>query len=274
MSNRTARPDTATIAAAFTDTAARYDAFADDHPHLTRMREQVYDAVTRTVPSGARILELNAGTGTDAVHLARLGYRVHATDIAPGMVARIEEKVARLGLGGAVTSEVRSFHDLDQLVDVPYDGVVSNLGGLNCTADLAAVARGIGGVLAPDGRLVLVVMPPVCLWELALVAKGQVRLATRRLRRRNVGAHLEGHRFPVHYYTPREVVAAFGPGYRTIAVEGLAVVTPTAESKGLAVRHPRWYAALAAVDRRVRTHAPFSGWGDFYVLTMQRTCTS
>jgi SAM-dependent methyltransferase len=273
VNSHAARPDTATIAAAFTATAAHYDAFSDDHPHLTRMREQVYDAVVRALPRGARILELNAGTGTDAVHLAQLGYRVHATDIAPGMVARIEEKVTRLGLGDAVTSEVRSFHALDGLPGTPYDAIVSNLGGLNCTADLASVARGIDGVLAPDGRLVLVVMPPVCLWELALVARGQLRLATRRLRRRNVRAHLEGHRFDVHYYTPREVLAAFGPAYRTIALEGLAVLTPTAESKGLAVEHERWYAALAALDRRVRTHAPFSAWGDFYVLTMQRTGT-
>jgi len=82
-------PDLATIADAFSRTAEHYDNFADDHPHLTRMREQVYAHVVRHVPAGASILELNAGTGTDAVALARRGYRVHATDIAAGMLERV-----------------------------------------------------------------------------------------------------------------------------------------------------------------------------------------
>ena len=36
------------------------------------------------------ILELNAGTGTDAVWFAERGYRVHATDIAEGMQDKAE----------------------------------------------------------------------------------------------------------------------------------------------------------------------------------------
>jgi ubiquinone/menaquinone biosynthesis C-methylase UbiE len=264
-------PGEAVIAEAFTRTAATYDAFADGHPHLTRLRDQVYEAVERVVPAGARVLELNAGTGTDAVQLARRGYRVHATDIAPGMLARLTDKVERFGLHGQVTSESRSFLDLAGVQGAPYDAVFSDLGGLNCTHDLAAVARGIDGVLRPGGRVVLVIMPPVCLWELALVLTGRFRLATRRLRRHHVPAHLEGHHFPVRYYTPREVVAAFGPQYGCVAVEGLAVITPTAESKGLAVRHARAYAVLAAADRRVRSHAPFSRWGDFFILSLRRS---
>jgi ubiquinone/menaquinone biosynthesis C-methylase UbiE len=269
MIARAAPPDLAVIADAFTRTAARYDAFAEDHPHLTRMRQQVYDTIVRTIPCGARILELNAGTGTDAVHVARLGYRVHATDIAPGMLARLHDKVERFGLDDMITSEALSFLDLDRVHGAPYDAVFSNLGGLNCTADLQSVARGIDRALRPGGALVLVVMPPVCLWELALVFTGQFRLATRRLRRGG-RAHLEGRRFAVHYHTPRQVAAAFGAGYEMLSAEGLAVLTPTAESKGLATRHPRAYAALAALDRRVRTHAPFSRWGDFCVLVMRR----
>ena len=67
---------------------------------------------------------------------------------------------------------------------------------------------------------------------------GQFRLAVRRLSRGGTVAHLEGRRFTVHYFTPRRVVAAFGPGYDVLGVEGLSVLTPTAESKNLAKRHP------------------------------------
>jgi ubiquinone/menaquinone biosynthesis C-methylase UbiE len=68
------QPSIETIAEAFSRTAEKYDSFAEDHPHLTRMRNKVYAHVMRYVPRGARILEINAGTGTDAVRLAQLGY--------------------------------------------------------------------------------------------------------------------------------------------------------------------------------------------------------
>src|SRR5512145_2108841 len=130
------QPSIETIAEAFSRTAETYDSFAEDHPHLTRMRNKVYAHVMRYVPSGERILELNAGTGTDAVQLAQRGYTVHATDIAPGMLNRLREKVDRLGLHARVTMEERSFLSLDDAQGAPFDAVFSDLGGLNCVPDL------------------------------------------------------------------------------------------------------------------------------------------
>ncbi|HEY6398192.1 MAG TPA: class I SAM-dependent methyltransferase [Solirubrobacteraceae bacterium] len=263
-------PDLATIADAFTRTAARYDAFAEDHPHLTRMRQKVYASFERVVPAGARVLELNAGTGTDAVALARRGFRVHATDIAPGMLARIRDKVSARELDGRVSVQQCSFLELDRVSGGPYQAVFSNLGGLNCVADLGPVVRGLDRVLLPGGVAVLVVMPPICLWELALVFTGQLRMATRRLARGGTRAHLEGREFAVHYYTPRQVITAFGSGYDLLSVEGLAVLTPTAESKNLANRHPTLYSLLARADDALATRAPFSGWGDFFIAVLRR----
>ena len=268
-SEATPPPDVVTIADAFTKTAARYDAFAEDHPHLTRMRHKVYATFERFVPPGARVLELNAGTGADALHLVGRGFRVHATDIAPGMLARINAKVAAHRLDGRLTTQECSFLELGRVTGAPYDAVFSNLGGLNCTADLGPVVRGLGHVLAPGGIAVLVVMPPVCLWELALVFTGRFRLATRRLARRGTRAHLEGREFTVWYYTPGQVTRAFGPAYEVLSVEGLSVVTPTAESKNLAKRHPSVYRALAQLDDRLSPHAPFSRWGDFFTVVLR-----
>jgi ubiquinone/menaquinone biosynthesis C-methylase UbiE len=263
-------PDLATIADAFSTTAARYDAFAEDHPHLTRMRSKVYAAFERFVPPGATVLELNAGTGTDALHLAQRGYRVHATDIAPGMLARVHDKVAAHGLEGRVSVQECSFLALDEVEGGPFDAVFSDLGGLNCCADLRPVFRGVDRVLRPGGVAVVVVMPPVCLWELALVFAGQFRLATRRLAAGGVRAHLEGRQFTVYYFTPRQVLDAFGEAYEPLAVEGISVLTPTAESKSLAQRHSGVYRLLATADDVVALHAPFSRWGDFFLAAVRR----
>lgn len=268
----TAAESLATIADAFSATAEKYDAFAEDHPHLTRIRTKVYEHVARVVPSGARILELNAGTGTDAVALAQRGYRVHATDIAPGMLARAQDKVDRLPphLADRVSIQQLSFTDLDVVEGAPFDAVFSDLGGLNCTRDLRPVAASIARVVRPGGVAVLVLMPPICLWELATALTGQFGLATRRLRRGGTRAHLEGRYFQVHYFTPERAIRALGPAWDVLSIEGLSVITPTAESRGLARRHPGAYRALAWLDDRLAQHWPFREWGDFYILSLRR----
>jgi ubiquinone/menaquinone biosynthesis C-methylase UbiE len=258
-----------TIAEAFSRTAEAYDAFAEDHPHQTRMRGKVYAHLGRFVPREARVLELAAGTGTDAVNLARQGYRVHATDIAPGMLRRLRDKITQFDLGGRVTVQECSFTDLGRVTGAPFDAVFSDLGGLNCIPDLAPVIEALPRVLRPGGVVTWVLMPPVCLWELALIAKGQVRLALRRLARGGTRAHLEGFYFTVHYFTPPQVVAAFGKDYRVLAIEGLSVITPTAESKNLAKRHPRVYGALAWLDDRLAPRPPWRGWGDFFIISLR-----
>ena len=260
----------ATIADAFSRTAERYDAFGTDHPHLARMRGKVYAHLERAAPPGARILELNAGTGTDAVELARRGFTVHATDVAPGMLALLRDKVDRLGLHDRVSSEERSFLELGGIGGGPWDVVFSDLGGLNCTDDLPTVVAGVDRVLRPGGTVVWVVMSPICLWELALVVTGRPRLAFRRLRRGGTRAHLEGRFFDVHYFTPGRVVRAFGDGYELLRIEGLSVLTPTAESRTLAIRHPRIYRALAVIDDALADRPPFSGWGDFFIVSLRR----
>src|SRR5512139_2106657 len=114
------------IAEAFSRTAEKYDSFANAHPNQTRMRNKVYSHIQRFIPAQSRILELNAGTGTDAVELARRGYRIHATDIAPGMLERLRDKVDQLNLSERITVQQCSFTNLDRIVEGPFDAVFSD----------------------------------------------------------------------------------------------------------------------------------------------------
>jgi ubiquinone/menaquinone biosynthesis C-methylase UbiE len=263
------QPPLDTIAEAFSRTAEKYDSFAEDHPHLTRMRKKVYAHVMRYVPRGARILELNAGTGTDAVQLAQRGYFIHATDIASGMLNRLREKVDRLGLHGRVTMEERSFLSLENVQGAPFDAVFSDLGGLNCVPDLSPVIQQLPKILKADGIVTWVLMPHICLWEMAEVFRGNFPLAFRRFSRGSVRANLEGLKFDVYYFSPRQVIQWFGNDFELLAREGLSVITPTAESKNFAKWHPRLYRTLSWLDDKLSPYWPWYGGGDFYILTMR-----
>jgi len=263
------QPPLETIAEAFSRTAEKYDSFAEDHPHLTRMRNKVYSHVLRYVPQSACILELNAGTGTDAVELARRGYSVHATDIAPGMLDRLQEKANRLGLQDRISMEARSFLSLENMTQAAFDAVFSDLGGLNCIANLSPVIRQLPKVLKPGGIVTWVLMPHICLWEMAEIFRGNLSLAFRRLSRGSVRANLEGLNFDVYYFSPGQVIRWFGNDFQVLALEGLSVITPTAESKNFARWYPRLYRALSWLDDKLSPHWPLNGWGDFYILTMR-----
>jgi len=258
-----------TIAEAFSRTAEKYDAFADDHPNQTRMRNKVYSHIQRFVPSGSRILELNAGTGTDAVELARRGYTIHATDIASGMLERLENKVQALNWKEKITWQQCSFTELEKINGAPFDAVFSDLGGLNCVPDLSSVIAQLPNVLRPNGIVTWVLMPPGCLWEIAEIFRGHPRLAFRRFARNGTRAHLEGLYFTVFYFTPKRVLQWFGNDYECLAIEGLSVITPTAESKNFAKRFPRLYRSLTWLDDRLASRHPWRGWGDFFIITLR-----
>jgi len=263
------QPPLDTIAEAFSRTAEKYDSFAEDHPHLTRMRNKVYAHVERYIPKGARILELNAGTGTDAVQLAQRGYFVHATDIASGMLNRLQDKVKNLRLYDRLTMEERSFLSLENIQSAPFDAVFSDLGGLNCIPELTPVIQQLPKILKAGGIVTWVLMPHICLWEMAEVFRGNFSLAFRRFSRGSVPANLEGLNFDVYYFSPRQVTQWFSDDFQLLALEGLSVITPTAESKNFAKWYPRLYRVLSSLDDKLSSHWPWSGWGDFYILTMR-----
>lgn len=256
------------VAEAFSRKSEVYDAFGENHANMARMRQKFYEHIASVMPPGGRLLEINAGTGQDAVELVRRGFRIHATDFAPGMIAAIEEKIARHNLGDRLTVEQRSFTELDGMTTGPFDGVFSNSGGLNCIRDLGAVTRHLPGLLRPGGRVTAVIMPRICPWELAVIPK-DLRVGTRRLHRDGVMAHVEGVYFRTWYFPARTAARAFGPRFRRIKLEGLSVFTPTADNKTFAVNHPRLFSTLVRLDDTLSSVPPFNGWGDFYILTME-----
>jgi ubiquinone/menaquinone biosynthesis C-methylase UbiE len=256
----------------FSRKAAVYDAYGAEHPAIRWARGLVRARVLSLVAPGARLLELNAGTGEDAAWLAGRGYRVHATDIADGMLAEIARKVHEQRLEDRLTVQRCSLLELDRVDGGPYDLVLSNFGGLNCVSDVRPVAARIPSVLRAGGHVVWVVMPPVCPWELAQALRGRFRVAFRRLRGATV-ANVEGARVLTTYHWPRAVVQSLGPAFRPLSVQSLALFSPPSFMDGFPRRFPRLYRALASLDERLGRLAPFNSWGDFYLLAVRHQPT-
>jgi ubiquinone/menaquinone biosynthesis C-methylase UbiE len=268
-------PDhTERVALAFSRKADEYDSFGDDHINLARMRRQVYDHVLRFLQPADRLLELNAGTGIDAAFFAQRGQLVHAIDIAPGMLDHLTAKIEQRQLAGRLTVQQLSFTELDRVTGAPYDYIFSNFGGLNCIADLSLVTRHLPQVLRPGGIVTWTIMPPICPWEIALLLKGQFKIATRRWSPHGTLAHVEGVRFTTCYFTPGQVLNALGPRFQLLRLEGLSVFAPPADRRDFPRRFPRLYRARVNLDESLAVHWPFNHWGDFFILTAQAAAQS
>ena len=257
-----------TIAEAYDRNADKYDLFIEGNPNLNRMRLKVYDHITKRIPKGARILDLACGTGTDAVWLAQHGYYVHGVDISRSMLERAEEKRLELGLQDRLKFEQRSYTQLTEITSEPFDCTISNFGGLNCVSDLSAVAGQVRPLLKRGGVVIWGLMPPFCLWESSMLLRGRFKLATRRFSGSST-VHKEGLEYPVYYYTPGNVAAAWGRDFSLEDVTALSVITPPATNKDFAVKRPRVFEILSRLDDRLANRWPFKYWGDFTVVTLR-----
>jgi len=200
-------------AAVFDTLAPDYDARFTESTLGRILRRAVWQWLDAAFTPGDRVLELNCGTGEDAVHLAARGVRVLATDASPAMLDVARAKVERVGLGASVETRVVELERLDRMLEAshgPMDGAFSNFGGLNCVADLPRTAHALAALLRPGARAVLCVMGPVVPWEWAwFTAHGQPGKAFRRLSER--GAEWRG--ITVRYPSPRTVRRAFAGGF-------------------------------------------------------------
>jgi len=254
---------------AFSKQSTHYDETDYANDILTDLREQVYAHVSLFMNPGSRILELNAGTGIDALYFAERGHTVLATDISDGMIAQIKKKIRERDHGDRLSCRQLSYDELHQLEGRKFDYVFSNFGGLNCINDLSSVSRHLPSLLTPGAYVTWVIMPPVCLWELGGVLKGHGAKALRRFHRHGTLSHLEGEYFRTYYHTASKVRAALGSHFHLVKSEGLAAISPPPHHGAFPKRNRRLYSFLRSVDKLVRHSIPFNRWADHIVLTFR-----
>lgn len=234
------------------------------------MRQQVYLHVEQYLMPKSKILELNAGTGIDAIHFVKRGHRVHATDLSSGMIDQLKKKAEIMTKGQALTVQQLSYVELDKLSEKDFDYVFSNFGGLNCISDLSAVTRYLPSLLRPNSYITFVIMPVICPWEIASIFRNGKK-ALRRFRPQGVLAHLEGEYFQTYYHSLTNIRKAFDSRFRFVKTEGLAALSPQPHNVNFEKSSPRINDFLNRLDSRVRNHFPFNRWADHIIVTFQYT---
>ena len=248
-------------------TVSPFDAVADAYDDtfsnsaigiLQRTRVRTFLQAFLKAKSG-KILELNCGTGVDAVWLANQGFSVVATDISAQMVAVTAQKIAKSESRIQASALVCDMNNLKSLSLSDVGMVFSNFGGLNClsASELSDLDQNLQDIIKPQGCFVAVVMGRYCWWEtLYFSVKGNWKSAFRRYQKTPVSAVLDAHTtVDTWYYSPSEFNQFF-PTFKVEALYPIGFWIPPSYLEPFFNRRPRLLKALYFLER----------WSNFKLL--------
>jgi ubiquinone/menaquinone biosynthesis C-methylase UbiE len=258
---------------AFDAVAATYDETFTASRIGRAQRDAVWAATLKLFRPGSRILEINCGTGVDALFLANLGHQVVGIDVSAKMIEVARQRVSQHPLRHQIRLLQWSVEDLDCLPNGDsYDGVFSNFGGLNCVADLEKFAHDLSRLVKAGSPVILCLLGRYCLWEILYYScRFRLRKAARRLKPSGTVADFgNGAVLRVFYPSVRGLVRSLQPYFRYRDHQAIGLTVPPSFLEGWASRHPRFLAAATQIDRKLAPRPVLRSAGDHYLVRLER----
>jgi SAM-dependent methyltransferase len=256
---------------AFDKLAAGYDELFTRSLIGRAQRGAVWKVILDTFEPGSHILELNCGTGEDALFLAGYGVSVVACDASQQMIQTARQRMQAEDPDAPIQFEPLATEHLARLrSSVLFDGALSNFSGLNCVARLDQAARDLAALLAARAPVLICLSTRFCLAEIVwFLFHGEFRKAFRRtsgIATAQVGEFAVN----VHYPTLREVERLFSPLFRLRSCTGIGVAVPPSYLEPVMRKYPRVLDRLRQIDRRISRLPLFRVLGDHMLLCFER----
>lgn len=216
------------------------------------------------------ILELNCGTGEDAIWLARFGHKVVATDVSPKMIEIAENKICgshELALNFAVM-DIKEIEKYE--FDNKFDLVFSNFGGLNCldSDELFNLNERIAKLLVPNGIFIGVLMSDFCAFEsLYFTLKGKWKEVFRR--KQNLAVLLSaGDYQPTFYYSPGEYLSFFSSEFKRIDLKPIGLFIPPSYLNNFFATKKNSLKFFTFLDHKIFSGKIFANFADHFYVEM------
>lgn len=251
--------------------AATYDNTFTNTKIGVEQRKKVYSSLDLIFNQNKTldILELNCGTGEDAITFAEKGHKIIATDISEGMVAVSQSKNTFDNLH----FEVLNSKDISQeRFRNGFDVVFSNFGGLNCLnyQDLKSVIHDSVEVLKPKGKLIMVLMPKNCLWEqIYFYAKGDFKKAKRRSTVDSLLVNVEGEDVPTWYYNPSDIESMLPRSFKISKILPVGFTVPPSYLENSILTKSILWSVLKFVEKGIK-RPYFAKYSDHFLIELTK----
>lgn len=215
------------------------------------------------------ILELNCGTGVDAIEFAKRNHHVIATDISTRMIEVAKAKAHP----NTVEFKVQDINTItESTFDHKFDLIFSNFGGLNCLSakQLQVFFDTSAKLLAPHGKMAVVLMPKNCLWErLYFTLKGEPKKATRRNTTESVVANVDGAGVATWYYNPQDIYALVKKHFTVQKVKPIGLTIPPSYLERSFVAKFPMLTIFKGMDS-ILTASSLAKYADHFLMIMEK----
>jgi ubiquinone/menaquinone biosynthesis C-methylase UbiE len=263
------------MAVPFDHIASTYDSTFTKSAIGQLQRKRVWSYVESVIPAlrGFEMLELNCGTGEDAILFGERGFNIVATDISGEMLRVTQKKAEQFSMQHRISShylDLESFNET--LFDKKFDLIFSNFGGLNCInpESFKKLLENLPSILNPGGRFIGVIMPKFCAWETVFfLLRLQFKKAFRRLTSKEVITDLQGTSMKTWYYNPSQIKSWSKEKFRLISIKPIGVALPPSYLERFFSLRKRWLLRLDKFEKGLGNTSLLSGMSDHFVIDLQ-----
>ncbi len=260
----------ANAGAVFDQIAMEYDQLFTDSLIGRAQRDAVWKVLTATFKPKDNILELNCGTGEDAIFLGSRGVSLFACDASKQMIAIAEQRLCDSPAVPVVFCHLPTERIRELNPETMFDGAFSNFSGLNCIEDLGAVATSLTDLVKEGGHLLFCFSNRFCLIEIVYyLLRRQWRKALRRWSGHTV-ATLGDMQLPVYYPSLRQIRQSFAPHFTLRSCIGVGVAVPPSYCESWALRHRDVFRALCGFEKVLSPFPVLRLTGDHILLCFKK----
>lgn len=233
-----------------------------------KQRLSVYAYLNKVCDTSLNILELNCGTGEDAIWLAKKGHTIVATDISKKMIEVAEKKASNI--------ESLQFQQLDtnsitSLGSEKFDIIFSNFGGLNCLSktELNLFFENASKTLTKKGKLVLVIMPKNCVWEiLYFILKLKFKTAFRRNTNQVIEVNIDQKKVNTWYYNPKDIEMLSNTHFNVIKKKPIGFFIPPSYLENYFIKRKKFLYFLAKLEKFIGKFGSLSRFSDHFLIEL------
>lgn len=211
------------------------------------------------------ILELNCGTGYDALEFAKLQYRIVATDVSAAMLDITKSKLASFDNASVKYLDLRNYQQKPELFNL----IFSNFGGLNCLSyhELKKLEEHLHIQLKANGVIAFVIMGKKCIWEnLYFFFKDKMKYK-RREKREFILTNINGNYIKTYYYSPNDIKIIFR-NYELIKVKPIGLFIPPSYLNNK-IENKKWTPILVWLDK-LFSFSIFANYSDHFYIELKK----
>lgn len=253
--------------ASFDNAAEKYDTNFTYTEIGSIQRHLVYENVKKHLQNTKTVLEINCGTGEDAIWLAKQNLNVTATDISEKMVLIAQSKANLENLN----IKVLDINNLNQETN-SYDFLFSNFGGLNCLTniEIQTFFQSASKILSEKRKICLVIMPKNTIWEqFYFLLKFDFKNAFRR-KKEVVLANVEDKKVATYYYNPKEIVHLCQATFEILEVKPIGFFIPPSYLEPFFKNKKMLLKGLNFLENGIKNWSFLSKYADHYIIILQK----